>query len=287
MNCEVIFWDVQHGHAAYIKTPNNRNIAIDLGTGSYGFHSYGGEFSPLLCIRDKFGVKKLDCVVVTHPHKDHIDDILNFEKLSPSIFKRPSHLSKNEILKDVRDKDLDKFNKYFELDEEYVHPVSDNNVLSKPENYGGLNISFFRPSSCPDTNINNHSIVTVIEYANSKIVFPGDNEKCSFEELLRNQEFKIAVKDADILLAPHHGRESGYNEDFVNLVNPCLTIVSDGRFCDTSYNATYTKKSRGWTVHKRDGSKKTRYCLTTNSDGDIYVKFGQGQEKPFLEVVTN
>ena len=33
--CTVIFWDVQHGHSTYIKTPNNRHIVIDLGTGDY------------------------------------------------------------------------------------------------------------------------------------------------------------------------------------------------------------------------------------------------------------
>ena len=287
MNCEIIFWDVQHGHAAYIKTPNNRHLVIDLGTGSYGFHSYGDEFSPLLCIKEKFGVNKLDCVVVTHPHKDHIDDILNFEKLSPRIFKRPRHLSHENIEKDVREQDKDKFQKYVDLDNRYVHTVSDSNILSKPDNYGGLEIDFFTPKSCPQENLNNQSIVTVIQYASTKIVIPGDNESCSFDELMKQSSFKKAVKNADILLAPHHGRKSGYNSEFVDLVSPKLTIVSDGRFCDTSYNGTYSSKSSGWTVHKRDGTKNTRYCLTTNSDGDIYASFGPGQERPFLKVMIN
>jgi len=32
---QVVFWDVQHGHATYIKTPNVKHIVIDLRIGSY------------------------------------------------------------------------------------------------------------------------------------------------------------------------------------------------------------------------------------------------------------
>lgn len=94
-----------------------------------------------------------------------------------------------------------------------------------------------------------------------------------------------AIKDADILLAPHHGRESGFNIDFVNQVNPKLTVVSDGRFCETSANARYSAKSSGWTVHKKSGQSEIRKCLTTNSDGEVLIKFGYlSDNKPYLSV---
>lgn len=32
---EIIIWDVQHGSAAYVHTPGNKHIVIDLGTGSH------------------------------------------------------------------------------------------------------------------------------------------------------------------------------------------------------------------------------------------------------------
>ena len=34
-DCTVVFWDVQHGHSTYIRTPNDRHIVVDLGTGDY------------------------------------------------------------------------------------------------------------------------------------------------------------------------------------------------------------------------------------------------------------
>ena len=77
---QFVFWDVQHGSASYIKTPNGRHMVIDLGTGSY---SENKEFSPLTHLKNKYGVRQLDYAVITHPHRDHIDDIFSFGGLSP------------------------------------------------------------------------------------------------------------------------------------------------------------------------------------------------------------
>ena len=50
---EVVLWDVQHGSATYIKTPekNQKHMVIDLGTGSYSESSE--TFSPLLYVKGK------------------------------------------------------------------------------------------------------------------------------------------------------------------------------------------------------------------------------------------
>ena len=270
---EIVFWDVQHGHSTYIKSPNNRHIVIDLGIGDYSGRN--SAFSPLRHLKYKYGVNQLDYVIVTHPHLDHIDDILNFDLLSPKIFNRPNQITNAEVMEGVREQDRAKFEKYCEINNRYNSPVVGViNDPDNPNNYGAMKIESFIPINCPHDNFNNHSIVTVIEFANMKVVIPGDNELCSFEELMRQEAFKKAIKDADILLAPHHGRESGYNNDFVSLVNPRLTVVSDGRFCDTSANGRYSQKSRGWTVHKSNGTSSERKCLTTNADGEIFIKFG-------------
>lgn len=278
---KVFFWDVQHGNAVYINTPNNRHIVIDMGIGSY---ASGEEFSPLLYLKNN-GIHQLDYIVITHPHLDHIDDILNFDLLNPKVLLRPKHLSKENVMQSVRNQDREKFNKYFEIDTRYNASIS--NTYDDPsiaENWGGLEIKTFQPSSCSQANINNHSIIVVIEYENTKIVFLGDNESCSYNELLESDDFQEAVKDSDILLASHHGRESGYHNEFVSLVNPLITVVSDGRFGDTSASSRYSSKSRGWTVYKKDGSSSTRYCLTTRQDGTIVATFGNNGNQPFFNI---
>ena len=101
---ELVFWDVQHGHSIYIKTPNNRHIVIDLGTGDYSRGDI--TFSPLLHLKRNYHIQQLDCVIITHPHLDHINDILNFDLLNPKVLLRPSQLTNDEIIRDVRRKIL-------------------------------------------------------------------------------------------------------------------------------------------------------------------------------------
>jgi len=282
--CKVVFWDVQHGLATYIKTPNNRHIVIDLGTGDYSGNNL--KFSPLRYLIDNYKVEQLDYVIITHPHLDHIDDILNFDLLVPKVLSRPKSITNQRMMEGIQEKDRQKIEKYCEINDRYNAPIPESSVdyIYNPENWGGMKIQKFNLDR-EDNNFNNHSIVVVIEFADIKIVIPGDNEISSLDELMEISNFKTAVQDADILLAPHHGRESGYNNDFVTLVNPRLTVVSDGHIVDTSSNHRYSKKSQGWTVYNSDGTFKERKCLTTNSDGEVFVKFGYNVENErFLNV---
>ena len=278
----MVFWDVQHGNATYIKTPNGRHVVIDLGTGSYKGKNV--SFSPLLHIKKRYGVKNINFLRITHPHKDHISDILNFYELYPRTFSRPSGLTKDDVMKDVRKEDKPYYEKYFEIDEFYSAPLSEEDKLDKPENWGGALFESFYPP-LDRTNINNCSHVTVIAYAQSKIIIPGDNEPSSWQELLKRVSFRNAIKNADILLAPHHGRESGWCKDLFEYFKPRLTIISDGRFGDTSATDRYSKVSTGWIVHKRSGDDEKRYCVTTRNDGVIFVEFGFTREKkPYIDV---
>lgn len=283
-NLEMIFWDVQHGNATYIKTPNNKHIVIDLGLGDYSGNNE--QFSPLVALRQRYGVQQLDYVIITHPHKDHIDDIGNFDSFSPKVLRRPRHITNAEVMEGVRAQDREKFVKYCQIGDRYNTDVDGSpDHPSVSENYGGVVIKSFTSSELPKDNFNNHSIITVVEYATVKVVIPGDNEVASFDSLMQKEAFRNAVKNANILLAPHHGRQSGFHNDFVSLVNPSLTIVSDGSICDTSANGRYSQKSSGWLVHhKKNNTSESRRCLTTNRDGEIYISIGYNGATPFLEV---
>lgn len=155
--CTVVFWDVQHGHSTYIKTPNNRHIVIDLGTGDYSGRDL--TFSPLSHLKYGYGVNKLDFVVITHPHLDHIDDILNFDLLEPKVLHIPRRLSNEEVMSGVQDKDKQKFQKYCEINDRYSSPISEESEdnPSNSQYWGGLKIKIFDPIIADHLNINNNS----------------------------------------------------------------------------------------------------------------------------------
>ncbi len=285
---KVVVWDVQHGNATYIQTPNNKHIVIDLGIGSYNYAKSAAVFSPLLHLRDKYGITQLDSVIITHPHTDHIDDILNFDTLVPKVLTRPKHLSEDDIRKGNQPTDKALIDTYLEISTRYHYPVaqSDNPLL--PENNGGVIIQTFTPTSCGTSNLNNHSIVTVVSFANCKMLIPGDNEPPSWNELLKQDDFVRAIQDTDIFLAPHHGRESGYSPELFEHINPRLTIISDGRFCETSATSPYANQTRGWTVYRRSGGTQERKCVTTRNDGVIEVEFGKATNgNPYIKVTID
>ena len=254
-------WDVQLGLAIHVKAPNGKYIVIDLGTGTY-------NTSPLR----KRMWDNIAYMIITHPHLDHISDILNFDINAPKILCRPPLLTNEEVMEGVRQCDRAKFEKYCQINDRYNSPVKydDENYTGNPNNYGGLEIQTFSTSLCDHSNFNNFSMITVFQFSGIKIVVCGDNEKDSFDKLMKESDFKNSVRGADVLVAPHHGRESAYHSEFVSLVNPRITIISDTTKSDASAVDKYTQRSRGWTVRGKE-----RKCLTTRNDGNITVEFGE------------
>lgn len=269
-------WDVQLGLAIHVKAPNGKYIVIDLGTGTY-------NTSPLR----KRMWDNIAYMVITHPHLDHISDILNFDINAPKILCRPPLLTNEEVMEGVRQCDRAKFEKYCQINDRYNSPVKydDENYTGNPNHYGGLEIQTFSTSLCDHSNFNNFSMITVFQFSGIKVIVCGDNEKVSFDKLMKENDFKNAVRGADVLVAPHHGRESAYHSEFVSLVNPRITIISDTTKSDASAVDKYTQRSRGWTVRGEE-----RKCLTTRNDGNITVEFGESDDPNYygtLHITTS
>lgn len=257
-------WNVELGLAVHIKAPNGRYIVIDLGSTN--------NTSPLQSLYRK----DVGYMIITHPHLDHFSDIQNIDYARPQILSRCKDYSRSELLEGVRDCDKDKITQYCNFAESYNAPVPPYMDPTTEAPFDGLTIEVFSTSACDKSNKNNFSSIVVLKLGNAKVVVCGDNEKESFEILMKRTDFKEAVKDAWVLVAPHHGRESGYYEEFVDLVKADITIISDKSGTDTSASQKYTNKSKGYKVNnKLTGEKEERYCLTTRKDGNIEVIFGE------------
>ena len=281
---QLTFWDVQHGLAAWIRTPAGQDIAIDFGVGSYG--DSNAQFSPLNYLRSK-GIT-LDVAVVTHPHRDHIDDIANLVQHRGVVLLRPEHLAERDVYSGNRTADQNVLKEYFHVSSHLPNAIRDWPKAFVTDNNGGVDFNFAIPTDTPKTNLNNHSIVTVVSYAGSKVLIPGDNEPPSWNEILTEKSFLSAIRGTDILVAPHHGRDSGFSDALFSHISPRLTVISDGRFCDTSATGRYGKQTSGWKVHSRSGGDVTRKCVTTRSDGVVVVKLGKNQSGvPFIDVTIN
>ena len=278
MFLKLIMWDVQHGSAAYIQTPNGKHIAIDLGASD--------AFSPLQYLWHS-GVQQLDHVTITHPHMDHIDDILNFDLLSPRTLLTPSLLSEDDIRGGNPEPSQEveaKLQKYLTIRSKYSDPVDQQDDVDLAQNNGGVSISTFVPRQSSTGNLNNHSVVTLIEYSGVKILIPGDNESASWEELLSRDDFIAAIAGTHVFVASHHGRESGFHGPLFDHFHPIITLISDGRSGDTSATSLYTNVTEGWSVRRRNGMNQDRKCVTTRNDGHIEVTITPSSPIGLLDV---
>jgi len=281
---EVRVWDVSHGSAIWIKLPNGRNMVVDLAADGSGDQ----VFSPLRLMKTAYGVQQLDYVAITHGHADHLDDIFRLHELYyPSVLWTPRHLTDDEIRAGNRTGDMNLVDRYLLVRQQYTNPVPLNLDAEVATNTGNAWVKFFTPNQCSKQNLNNHSLVVVISYQGMTIVIPGDNEASSWNELMENPQFLLAVQNATALIASHHGREAGFCAELLDLINPSLVVISDGDASDTSATNRYSAKARGCRVANGLGTVETRKCITTRKDGHITIKFGLNGPMPSFWVSTS
>ena len=265
---KVLFWNVQHGSAAFVSTPNQRSIIVDLGTGT---DSDGRSFSPIRILRANGLLDSIDLLVLSHPHEDHICDI---HQLAGIPIRKLIAPSVPEELLQCAEPNNNAVGEYHALVSSHSYPMPFGLEADQDVDYGGVSIRHFFPD-IRHTNLNNFSVVTLIEYGGAKILMTGDNEEPSWTSLLCDTKFKKAIKGTDIFVAPHHGRSSGFHGPLFELIHPKLTIISDGPCQDTSVTDQYSSVSSGMRVYAGSASA-TRKCVTTRRDGNILVTAERG-----------
>ena len=249
------FIDVGQGDAILIQV-NNQNMLIDSGPKE--------SQSNLLNYLSSLKIEKLDYIIATHPHEDHIGNMYSVIKqydigefYAPKIthtsksFERmvESLIAKNKKINvfDINTKSIslgDKTNLYI--------------YSPEPKDYGN--------------NLNLYSAVFKITYGNTSFLFTGDAEKVNEEDILRNNN---SIK-SDVLKIAHHGSSTSTSTSFYEAVNPEVAIISVGK--DNSYNHPNTKtlellKSKSTNIYRTD--KDSTIILI--SDGNTIYKYSSSK----------
>ena len=176
------------------------------------------------------GVNKLDYLVATHPHSDHIggmtEVIYNFD-VGTFVTPKTDIESKsfNYVLDAVDEKNLPYLNPYpgdtFSLGDATVTVLSP----AKGAYYGD--------------DANNYSLVLKLEYKEVSFLFMGDAEKEIEEEIL----YSGYNVDADVLKCGHHGSSTSSSKAFINAVSPSAAVISCGKGNDYGHPHDETLKT--------------------------------------------
>lgn len=265
---EMLVFNVGHGNSVYLKMLE-KDVMLDCGADE------NGGFSPSNWLKNKWNVTKLDYLQISHPHIDHIRDILNVDNnFHPKVFSRNRVITEQKIKEEndeVFDTHGDLIKKYLQFDSSYNGTLAPNEIPDSSEWSGGARVVTFSNTD-QDMNLNDLSLIAFIQHGNHVVLYGGDLEEKGWNNLLSKKYFTDWLKITNILIASHHGRENGYSSEIFRYCKPQLTIVSDGRFGDTSATSRYSAITSGMTVKKRSGGSETRKVITTRNDGTILFR---------------
>lgn len=230
------------------------------------------DFSPIIATKRHWGIDTLDYLVISHPHMDHIRDILNLNYGEPSVLSRPRNINHDELRKGKYGRDREIIEKYIDLDQRYNGSFSFK--LGNSSWSGDVDIQNFRLNRV-SSDLNDFSSVTFLTYGGFCFAYAGDLTTQGWEDLM-NQEgsrFTNMLKKVNFFQVSHHGRKEGYHPAIFDYMNPYLAIISDKRTQSTSVTNNYSEKCKGWDVFDENAYEymKNRKVITTRKDGRIKI----------------
>lgn len=201
---EVHFIDVGQGDSIFIRTPDGTTALIDGGPTSGNVLGY---------LKSQ-GVTRLDMVIISHPHQDHIGGLVTvLNTLTIGGVWTSGASSTTNTYERILDIIEARGIPYHEVQTSQVIPFSDLNFSVL---YGVAKVK----------NLNNASLVLRLAYGQTSFLFTGDAEKAVEKTLLSTS---AAILPATVLKIGHHGSYTSSSLAFVKAVSPQIAIYSAGR----------------------------------------------------------
>ena len=236
---EIRVLDVGQGNAVLVRTPGGRALLFDGGPA-------GCDLADQLAA---LGVRRLDAVIVSHPHADHfagllecVDDV-RIGVLLDHVLVTASRAERSDS--DPASQQTTRFSgsreaeDYLELrrrvqDQGGGYTYADSSSMIEVD---GVHVTFFAPrrplemvdgadpwgtrSSPPGgEELNGASLVALLRYGESEFLLPGDAEA----EVLEGYD----LPQADVIVVPHHGSRGACSRELLELLKVNSAAVSVG-----------------------------------------------------------
>ncbi len=235
---EAHFIPVNYGDSILLKLPQGETILIDGGAEEYG--------EKVARYIEDSGVHRLEIVVITHGHPDHIGGI-------PTVLER---IPVNEIWVN---QDIFANRAYVPIYEAIRKRTIPWKVIRRGRNWdnlGGAEIECLHPAIVSH-DPNDNSIVLKFRFHKVTFLFPGDITHRAEKELLGIYRDRLK---ADALKIPHHGHPS--LNSFIEAVDPKIAVLTIG---PNPYGAPDPQTLRVY-------SERDCPVLRTDQSGAIVIK---------------
>lgn len=203
----VSFIDVGQGNCTLLRC-GGKAILVDSG-------EVGAAQTVINYIKN-LGIDELNCVLVTHPHTDHMG----------AMTKILYEFKIDDLIMPEIPEEIIPTNKTYE---KFLTAVSDNAgsvIAAKPGetySYGEMTLEIFAPLRDYD-NLNDMSAVSRISYGDTSVMFTGDATTTVEKDLLK----KNIDYSATVLNVGHHGSKTSSSEAWLRAVNPKYAVICCG-----------------------------------------------------------
>ena len=215
---EVTFLSVGQGDSTFIRFPNGKTMIIDGGGFYYSSFDTGKMIiQPYLLSK---GIKRLDYVVISHSHPDHLKGLLHIVR----EFNIGEVWTSNDFSRDDQMKEFRKILNERGIREIVTDDDSPDKIIS------GVRIEFLHPDDVfykgkdAGSRVNNRSLVMRIEFGGTSFLLTGDLE-AEGEKRLLAKGYNI---NSDVLKVPHHGSVTSSSAEFIEKVSPEFAVFTVG-----------------------------------------------------------
>jgi competence protein ComEC len=231
--------DVGQGDAILVRG-GGKSVLIDA----------GDRGCPVVQQLRTLGVTRLDLVVATHPHADHIGempDVLRAFEVGLYIDNGLPHTT--EVYAEVN----------ATLDQKKVPrkvAVSGTTIALGREAMFTVLFPAGRPLRDTRSDLNSNSVVLRIDHGDDVFIFTGDAEQPTEDALLRTE-----LGDVDVLKVPHHGSAHSSTPAFLRRVSPEVALISAGagnRYHHPAAETVDRLRNAGAIVYRTDTSGHLR-----------------------------
>lgn len=210
-NLLVTFFDVGQGDAVFVENAGNQ-ILIDGGPGDRILSKLGREMP--------FWDRSIDLLILTHPHADHLDGLLE-------VLKR---YDIGMVLESGVEHSIPEYQEWRELLQKKNVQILIARAGQKINAGGGVVVDILAPfedySGKLVKNPHEGNVVSRLTHGETSILFMGDAERAlEYRLFLEAPQFL----DSDILKVGHHGSKTSSSEDFLKAVSPEVAIIQVGR----------------------------------------------------------
>jgi competence protein ComEC len=252
---EITFLDVGQGDGIFIRYPNGRTMLVDGGIRTPDYDIGESVLLPFLRFR---GVDRVDIILASHLHNDHIGGLVTLlEQVKVGYFLESGQGFRSETADSLRELVRRKGIRYSH--------VGAGDSLVGLGGVGGVILhpvrAFLAPEGEGPYGLNNGSVVLRLDYAGQTILLPGDAEKESDASLLAWGKWFRAT----ILKVAHHGSLTSSTPAFLDAVHPEVAIISVGmgnKFGHPAPEVVARYRQRGVQLYRTDQDGAVTIIIT-------------------------